>query len=197
MSRCGVIRVFILDDHELVRLGVREYLAHEARIEVAGEAATAELAVAMVPRLEVDVAILDVQLATGSGVQVCREIRSACPQTACLMLTGHPRDKAVLAAIMAGAAGYVTKLGLSDELGEAVRAVAAGQSVLSPQATWQVMERLNSLAADSAHPLSTVDQQVLVLIEEGLTNQEIATQLSLPEQSVRDSVSSLLETVGV
>jgi len=197
MNRYGLIRVFILDDHEFIRLGVRERLASEARIEVVGEAATAELAVAMVPRLGVDVALLDVRLPRGSGVAACRDIRSACPQTACLMLTGHTNEKAMLASVMAGSAGYVTKLGVGEELAEAVHAVAAGQTLLSKEGIWQVREQLNSLAAASTSELSTQDQQVLMLIEEGLTNSEIAAQLSLPEQSVRDSVSSLLATIDV
>jgi len=191
------IRVFILDDHELIRLGVRECLAREAHIEVVGEAATAELAVAMVTRLAVDVALLDVQLPGGSGVQACRDIRAACPQTACLMLTGYTQDKAMLASVMAGSAGYVTKLGVADELAEAVRAVAVGRTWLGPQGRWRILEQLNSLAVAPAAGLCAQDQKVLALIEEGLTNPEIAAALSLPEQSVRDSVSSLLTVVGV
>jgi len=198
MNRYGVVRVFILDDHELIRMGVRECLAYEARIELVGEAATAELAVAMVPRLAVDVAVLDVRLPSGSGIEACREIRSACPQTECVMLTGHAEDEAMLAAIMAGAAGYVSKLAIVDELGEVVRAVAAGKSMLPPEATWRVMQRLNFLAdADHEVALPVQDQQVLALIGEGMTNQEIAAELSLPEQAVRDSVSSLLALAGV
>lgn len=198
MNGDGTIRVFILDDHEMVRRGVRDCLAAEQDIEVAGEAATVESAVAMVPRLAVDVAVLDVRLPDGSGVEACREIRSTSPGTGCLMLTGHADDKALLAAIMAGAAGYVTKLGLGDELVEAVRTVATGQSVLSPEATWRVMERLRILAEDGTiGMLSMADQRVLALIEDGLTNPEIAAEMALPEQAVRDCVSSLLAMAGI
>lgn len=194
----SAIRVFILDDHEVVRRGVLQCLNAEEGIEVVGEAATAESAVALVPRLGVDVAILDVRLPGRSGVEACRQIRAASPRTACLMLTGYADDTALLAAIMAGAVGYVTKLGLGEELVEAVRAVAAGRSVLSPEATWRVMERLRSLAEDRTMDLlSDEDQRVLALIEEGLTNPEIAIVMSLPEQAVRDCVSSLLALVGI
>jgi DNA-binding NarL/FixJ family response regulator len=164
---------------------------------VVGEAATAELAVAMIRRLAVDVALLDIRLFSGNGVQACREIRSTCPQTACLMLTAHTDEKAFLASIMAGAAGYVPKMGVGDELVEAVHAAAAGQKLLSAERAWQALEELNSLAIASADRLSTQDQQVLTLIEEGMTDREIASQLSVPEQSVRESVSSLLTTIGV
>jgi len=194
------IRVFILDDHEMVRRGLRECLSAEDGIEVVGEAATAEVAVSMVPRLGVDVAVLDVRLRLpgSSGVEACREIRTASPGTACLMLTGHADDKALLASILAGAVGYVTKQGFGDELVEAVRTVAAGQSVLSPEATWRVMEQLQALMADgTADTLSTEEQQVLVLIEEGLTNPEIAAEMALPEQAVRDCVASLLAIAGI
>ncbi len=191
------IRVFVLDDHELLRRCVRDLLGREEGIEVVGEAATAESAVTRVPGLAVDVAVLDVRLPDGSGVGACREILSASPRTACLMLTGHADDKAMLAAIMAGAAGYVTKAGISEELAEAVRAAAAGMSVLSPEATWRVMERLHSLTQPGPAALTGLDRQVLTLMEARLTNLEIAAEMSVPEQAVRDSVSALLAMAGV
>jgi len=192
------IRVFILDDHEMVRRGLREYLSAEGDIDVVGEAATVQAAVTLVSRLAVEVAILDVRLADGSGVEACREIRTVSPQTRCLMLTGYADDKALLASILAGAAGYVSKQGFGEELADAVRTVASGRSALSPEATWRVMERLESLVSDgTAETLSAEERQVLALIEDGLTNPEIAAEMALPEQVVRDCVASLLAIAGI
>jgi two-component system response regulator DevR len=191
------IRVFVLDDHELVRRGVRDLLSREDGIEVVGEAATAVAAVALVPRLAVHVAVLDVWLPDGSGTAACREIRSASPDTACLMLTGHADDKAMLAAIMAGAVGYVNKAGIGEELAEAVRAAASGASALSPEATWRVRERLRTLVESGPAVLTGLDRDVLTLIEQGLTNNEIAAEMNIPEQVVRDSVSALLSMADV
>jgi DNA-binding NarL/FixJ family response regulator len=195
----GTIRVFILDDHEMIRRGVRDCLNAEDGIEVVGESATGESAIVRVPLLDVDVAILDVRLAEGDGIQVCREIRSASPETACLMLTGHSDDEAMLAAIMAGAVGYVTKLGVGEELVEAVRAVAAGRSVLGPDAAQRVMARIRAqaTATDPLAALSAHEKRVLELIGEGLTNREIAARLFLSEKTVKNYVSSLLAKLGM
>ena len=138
----GKINVFLLDDHEILRRGVRELLSAEPDIDVIGEAGTAASALARLPALRPDVAVLDVRLPDGDGVAVCREIRSKLPETACLMLTAYGDDRALLGAIMAGAAGYVSKQTCGADLVIAVRAVASGQSTLDPQASRQVMARL-------------------------------------------------------
>jgi two-component system response regulator DevR len=195
----GQIRVFILDDHEVVRSGVRSILAAEAGLEVAGEAATAAAALAQLPALRPDVAILDVRLPDGDGVTVCREIRSAQPATACLMLTSYGDDHALLGAIMAGAAGYVLKHACGSDLITAIRAVAAGQSVLDPQATQQVLERLRDRAggADLLTGLTDQERRVLGLVAEGLTNRQIAERMFLAEKTVKNYVSAVLTKLGM
>jgi DNA-binding NarL/FixJ family response regulator len=193
------IRVFVLDDHEVVRLGLKELLDSEPDMEVVGEAATAESAVGRVPVLGVDVAVLDVRLPDGDGVEVCREIRSASPGTACLMLTGYGDDRALLAAIMAGAAGYTMKHALATDVVEAVRSVAEGRSALGPEAAQRVMALLRDKAetADPLAALSSQEKRVLDLIGEGLTNREIAERMFLSEKTVKNYVSSLLTKLGM
>ncbi len=193
------IRVFLLDDHEVVRMGLRDLLAAEPDIEVVGEAATAESALSRVPVLRVDVAVLDVRLPDGDGVEVCREIRSANPGTACLMLTGYGDDRALLAAIMAGAAGYAMKQAHGAEVVEAVRAVADGRSALGPEAAKRVMALLRDQAeaVDPLSALSSQEKRVLELIGEGLTNREIAARMFLSEKTVKNYVSSLLAKLGM
>src|SRR6202034_2421360 len=162
-GRLGRIRVFLLDDHEVVRSGVRNILSTEADIEVIGEAGTMASALAQLPELRPDVAVLDVRLPDGDGVSVCREIRSALPETACLMLTSYGDDQALLGAIMAGAAGYVLKQTCGSDLVNAVRTVAAGGSMLDAHATQRVMQRLRERMA-SVDPLSALtDQEKRVL----------------------------------
>src|SRR6184192_2512329 len=189
------IRVFVLDDHEVVRLGLKELLDAEPDMEVVGEAATAESAVGRVPVLCVDVAVLDVRLPDGDGVEVCREIRSASPGTACLMLTGYGDDRA----LMAGAAGYAMKHALAAEVVEAVRSVAEGRSALGPEAAQRVMALLREKAetADPLAALSSQEKRVLDLIGEGLTNREIAERMFLSEKTVKNYVSSLLTKLGM
>src|ERR1035438_1541680 len=148
----GRIGVFLVDDHEIFRRGIRALLAGEPGIDVVGEAETASAALARIPALRPDVAVLDVRLPDGSGISVCREIRSALPQTACLMLTGYNDEQALMGAIIAGAAGYVSKQTCGTDLVSALRVVAAGQSILDPQAAQQVMARLRQRA-------STVDRK--------------------------------------
>jgi DNA-binding NarL/FixJ family response regulator len=193
------IRVFVLDDHEVVRLGLKELLDAEPDMEVVGEAATAESAVGRVPVLGVDVAVLDVRLPDGDGVEVCREIRSASPGTACLMLTGYGDDRALLAAIMAGAAGYTMKQAMATDVVEAVRSVAEGRSALGPEAAQRVMALLRDKAetADPLAALSGQEKRVLELIGEGLTNREIAERMFLSEKTVKNYVSSLLTKLGM
>lgn len=193
------IRVFVLDDHELVRRGLKELLDAEPDMEVVGEAATAESAVGRVPVLDVDVAVLDVRLPDGDGVEVCREIRSASPGTACLMLTGYGDDRALLAAIMAGAAGYAMKHAQGMDVVESVRAVAEGRSALGPEAAQRVMALLREKAetTDPLAALTSQEKRVLDLIGEGLTNREIAERMFLSEKTVKNYVSALLTKLGM
>jgi len=195
----GKIRVFLLDDHEVVRSGVRNILSAEADIEVIGEAGTMASALAQVPELRPNVAVLDVRLPDGDGVSVCREIRSTLPGTACLMLTSYGDDQALLGAIMAGAAGYVLKQTCGSDLVSAVRTVAAGRSTLDPAAAQLVMERLLE-RMDGVDPLTALSDEegrVLGLVAEGLTNRQIAGRMSIPEETAKDFVSSVLTKLGM
>jgi DNA-binding NarL/FixJ family response regulator len=193
------IRVFLLDDHEIVRRGVRNILTAEADIEVVGEAGTVASALARLPALRPDVAVLDVRLPDGDGVSVCREIRSTLPDTACLMLTSYGDDQALLGAIMAGAAGYVLKQTCGSDLVSAVRTVAAGRSTLDPAAAQLVMERLLERmdGVDPQTALSDEEGRVLGMVAEGLTNRQIAGRMSVPEETAKDYVSSVLTKLGM
>ncbi|HUA31015.1 MAG TPA: response regulator transcription factor [Streptosporangiaceae bacterium] len=198
-ERQARIGVFLLDDHEIVRRGLRDLLTDEPDIDVIGEAGTAASALDQIPALEPDVAVLDIRLPDGDGVAVCREIRSTHPEIACLMLTAYGDDQALLGSIMAGAAGYVSKQTCASDLVGAVRAVAAGGTTLDADATRRVMERLAEQLA-SVGPLSVLteqEKQVLELIGQGLTNREIAERMSLPEKTAKDCVSSLLTKMGM
>jgi DNA-binding NarL/FixJ family response regulator len=193
------ISVFLLDDHEIVRRGVRDLLTAEPDIDVIGEAGTMASALQRMPALRPDVAVLDVRLPDGDGVSVCREIRSTLPATACLMLTSYGDDQALLGAIMAGAAGYVLKQTCGSDLVTAVRTVAAGQSMLDAHAAKRVMERLRERIA-SVDPLSALTDQekkVLDLVGEGLTNRQIAERMFLAEKTAKNYVSSLLTKLGM
>jgi DNA-binding NarL/FixJ family response regulator len=195
----ALIRVFLLDDHEVVRRGVKDLLEGEPDIEVVGEASTAAEALARVPALRPDVAVLDVRLPDGDGVSVCRELRSRMPGLACLMLTSFADDEALFDAILAGAAGYVLKQIRGSDLTGAVRTVASGQSLLDPRATAQVMERLRT-QANQKDPLAGLTQRerdILVLIGEGLTNRQIGERMHLAEKTVKNYVSNLLAKLGM
>jgi DNA-binding NarL/FixJ family response regulator len=193
------IRVFLLDDHEIVRMGVRDLLEAEPDITVVGEAGTASSALARIPALRPDVAVLDVRLPDGDGVSVCREIRSAEPQVACLMLTSFGDDEALFDAIMAGAAGYVLKQIRGTDLVGAVRTVASGQSLLDPQAASKVMRRMREAAAhaDPLAGLTPQERRILELIGEGLTNRQIGEQMFLAEKTVKNYVSALFAKLGM
>lgn len=193
-----MIRVFLLDDHEIVRRGVRELLEAEADIEVVGEAGTAGEALARVTGCRPDVAVLDVRLPDGDGVSVCRELRSANPALACLMLTSFADDEALFDAILAGAAGYVLKQIRGADLVGAVRTVAAGGSLLDPRATAAVMHRLRApKATDPLAALTDQERRILELIGEGLTNREIGQRMFLAEKTVKNYVSNLLAKLGL
>ncbi|MCG6494187.1 response regulator transcription factor [Kitasatospora sp. A2-31] len=195
------VRVFLLDDHEVVRRGVRDLLEAEPDIEVAGEAATCAQALARVPALRPDVAILDVRLPDGDGVTVCRELRDRLPGLACLMLTSFDDDDALLDAIMAGAAGYVLKQVKGADLVSAVRTVASGQSMLDPATTRKLMESLRhheeSETEAALAQLTPREREILALVGEGKTNRQIGQELYLAEKTVKNHVSRLLAKLGV
>jgi DNA-binding NarL/FixJ family response regulator len=192
------ITVFLLDDHEVVRRGLRDLLAEEPDITMVGEAGTAASALPRVLDLRPGVAVLDVRLPDGDGVSVCREIRSALPGTACLMLTSYGDDQALFRAVMAGAAGYVLKETAGSELVSAVRAVASGGSMLDAGMVQRMIGKLREQpAADPLSALSDQEKIVLELIGDGLTNRQIAERMSLAEKTVKNYVSSLLTRLGV
>ncbi|MCX4658035.1 response regulator [Streptomyces uncialis] len=196
------IRVFLLDDHEVVRRGVRDLLGDEPDISVVGEAGTAEQALTRVPALRPDVAVLDVRLPDGSGVDVCRELRSRMPDLACLMLTSFDDEEALLDAVMAGASGYVLKLIQGGDLVAAVRTVASGKSLLDPSAAARLMSRLrgedrDESAADALYGLTSRERDILALIGEGLTNREIGLRVFLAEKTVKNHISRVLAKLGV
>ena len=193
------VKVFLLDDHEIVRRGVRDMLEAEGDIKVIGEAGTASSALARIPALRPDVAVLDVRLPDGDGVTVCREIRSRMPEVACLMLTSFADDDALMDAVMAGAAGYVLKQIRGTDLVGAVRTVATGQSMLDPRAASQLMARLRGQTAkrDPLAGLTPQERRILEFIAEGLTNREIAGRMFLAEKTVKNYVSSLLAKLGL
>ncbi len=194
------ITVFLLDDHEIVRRGIAQLLESEDDIVVVGEAGTAAQAIARVPALRPDVAILDVRLPDGEGVSVCRELRAAIsPPPACLMLTSYSDDEALFGAIMAGASGYLLKQVAGVDLVGAVRTVAAGGSLLDPRATGLVLERLRK-GEEPEDPryasLSPQERRILNLIADGMTNRQIGAEMFLAEKTVKNYVSSLLHKLG-
>jgi len=192
------MRVFLLDDHEVVRRGLRELIEAEEDLTVVGEAATAEEAYGRIPATSPNVAVLDVQLPDGSGVEVCREVRSKRPDIACLMLTSFADDDALFAAIMAGASGYVLKQIRGTDLVEAIRRVGSGQSLLDPAVTAQVFERLRHRPEDDELAgLTGQERKILDLIAEGLTNRQIGERLFLAEKTVKNYVSNLLAKMGM
>ncbi len=194
------ISVFLLDDHEIVRRGIAGLLETEDDIRVVGEAGTAAQALARIPALRPDVAILDVRLPDGDGVTVCRDVRSSVtPPPACLMLTSYSDDEALFGAIMAGAAGYLLKQVAGVDLVGAVRTIAAGGSLLDPKATVAVLERLRR-GGEPEDPryaaLSPQERRILGLIADGKTNRQIGAEMYLAEKTVKNYVSSLLHKLG-
>lgn len=197
------IRVFLVDDHEVVRRGVHDLLDTEPDIEVVGEADSVAHALARGPALRPDVAVLDVRLPDGDGISVCRELRSSMPGLACLMLTSFDDDEALLDAIMAGAAGYVLKQIKGSDLVSSVRTVASGQSMLDPATTARLMsslrgdKRAEDPEQEALAELSPRERQILDLVGEGLTNRQIGKRLFLSEKTVKNNVSRLLAKLGV
>lgn len=191
-------RVFLLDDHEVVRRGLRDLLEAEDDLEVVGEAGTAEEAYGRIPATTPHVAILDMRLPDGDGIDVCREIRSKHPEIACIMLTSFADDDAVYAAILAGAAGYLLKQVRGHDLVEAIRRVASGESLLDPAVTTRVLERLRH--KDDDDPLAALTDQertILELIAEGLTNRQIGERMFLAEKTVKNYVSNMFTKLGM
>ncbi len=195
----ATLRIFLLDDHEVVRRGVKDLLESEPGWTVVGEASTAAEALARVPALRPQVAVLDVRLPDGDGVSVCRELRSQMPELACLMLTSFSDDEALFDAIMAGASGYVLKEIRGSDLIGAVRTVAAGGSLLDPKATARVLERLRTpvAQADPLEALTDQERRILELIGEGLTNRQIGERMFLAEKTVKNYVSAVLGKLGL
>ena len=196
------ISVFLLDDHEVVRRGVKDLLEAEGDIVVVGEASTAAEAMARVPALRPAVAVLDVRLPDGDGVSVCRELRSKMPELGCLMLTSFADDDALYDAILAGASGYVLKQIKANDLITAVRTIAEGGSLLDAKTTARVMQRLRdeAVARERKDPLAALTEQerrILELIGEGLTNRQIGERMFLAEKTVKNYVSSLLAKLGL
>lgn len=192
-------RVFLLDDHEIVRRGLRDLLELEDDMEVVGEAGTADEALSRIPPTRPNVAVLDVRLPDGDGVEVCRDIRSRHPEIECLMLTSFADDEALFDAIMAGAAGYLLKEIKGPAIVEAIRRVGAGQSLLDPSMTRRVLERLRTGPEEDKRIAQLTDQErrILELIAEGLTNRQISERVHLAEKTVKNYVSNLLTKLGM
>jgi len=192
------IRVFILDDHELVRRGLADLLGSERDIEIVGEAATVAQALSRIPAVRPDVAVLDARLPDGSGIDVCREISSSHPEVRCVILTSYDDEEALFAAVMAGAAGYLLKQIGGSSLVDGIREVAAGRSLLDPVTTDALLSRLrNPPSPDLSDGLTTRERQILDLIVDGCTNRQIAEQLFLAEKTVKNYVSALLAKLGM
>jgi len=195
----GPIRVFLLDDHELVRRGLTDLLSSVGDIEVVGEAATADEALRRIPACKPDVAILDARLPDGNGIDVCRSIRSSLPATQCLILTSFDDDDALFAAVMAGASGYLLKEIRGNSLVDAIRRVSAGHTLIDPSMTAKLMQRLRAPAAapSPVDQLTAREREILDLIAEGRTNRQIAETLFLAEKTIKNYVSSLLAKLGM
>jgi DNA-binding NarL/FixJ family response regulator len=194
-----MIRVYLLDDHEVVRFGLREMLEREGDIEVVGESGSAVDATHRIPALHPDVAVLDGRLPDGSGIDVCRDVRSVDQAIKALILTSYDDDEALFAAIMAGASGYVLKQIHGTDLIDAIRRVAAGQSLLDPAVTARVLERIRKgpEQPDELKDLTDQEHKILLHVAEGLTNREIAERMFLAEKTVKNYVSSLLAKLGL
>ena len=194
-----IIRVFLLDDHEIVRRGIADLLTGEADIEVVGEAGTAAEALARIPAARPAVAVLDARLPDGSGIDVCRDIRSAHPQTQCIILTSYDEDDAIFAAVMAGAAGYLLKEVRGLFLVDAIRQVARGKSLLDPSVTGRLLARLRDGEPEDQRlsSLTPRERAILALIADGMTNKQIGETIFLAERTVKNYVSGLLSKLGM
>ena len=198
-STAALIRVFLLDDHEIVRRGLADLINLESDMEVVGEASSKEEALHRIPASRPNVAVLDVRLPDGTGVEVCRDIRSDLPDIRCLMLTSYSDDEALFDAIMAGASGYVLKEIRGTDLITAIRQVAEGKSLLDPGATQRVLDRLREGEHQDQRlqGLSDQERRILILIGDGLTNRQIGESMHLAEKTIKNYVSSLLSKLGM
>ena len=194
-----VTRVFLLDDHEIVRRGLRDLIDAEEDLEVVGEAGTADEAMRRIPSTRPDVAVLDVRLPDGDGVSVCRDVRSSHPEVRCLMLTSFSDDEALFSSIMAGASGYVLKQVRGSDLIDGIRRVGRGESLLDPTLTSRVLDRLRhgSEEDELVGQLTPQERKLLDLLAEGLTNRQIAERMFLAEKTVKNYVSNLLAKLGM
>ncbi len=194
-----MIRVFLLDDHEVVRRGIADLLTQDGDIEIVGESGSAVEAVHRIPALHPDVAVLDARLPDGNGIDVCRDVRAVDPTIQGLILTSYEDDEALFSAIMAGAAGYVLKQIRGTDLVDAVRRVGAGQSLLDPAVTARVLDRIRSGVEQPNELKSLTDQErrILEYIAQGLTNHEIAQKMFLADKTVKNYVSSVLAKLGL
>ncbi|MGB3829979.1 MAG: response regulator transcription factor [Ornithinimicrobium sp.] len=193
------IRVYLLDDHELVRRGLRDLLSAESDVDIVGEAGTAALARVQIPALRPDVAVLDARLPDGSGIEVCRDVRAADPSIRALILTSYDDEDALVAAVLAGAAGFVLKQISGTGLIDGIRLVARGQSLLDPRSTARVMNRVSrgDPRRQQLDLLTGQEQRVLALITEGLTNRQIGERLGLAEKTIKNYVSVILAKLGL
>ncbi|CAN5245682.1 response regulator transcription factor [soil metagenome] len=189
--------VFLVDDHEIVRRGIADLVNLERDLEVVGEAATVDRTLAKIAATRPDVAVLDVRLPDGSGIDLCRDIRSAHPDTRCIILTAYDDDQASYAAVLAGAGGYVLKDIRGQKLIETIRRVAAGQTLVPPEVAAQVVVNLTQSDRDVSADLSLRERQILELIAEGMTNRQIGERLELAEKTVKNYVSGLLAKLGM
>lgn len=194
-----MIRVFLVDDHELVRRGITALLNAEPDIEVVGEASTATQGRARIRATSPDIAVLDVRLPDGSGIDVCRDVRSDNPDVKCLILTGYDDDEALYAAVLAGASGYVIKDVQGSGLVDSLRKIAAGRSLIDPSLSRRVVERIKQSHTSDPRleSLSAREREILPLIAEGLTNREIGVRLALAEKTVKNYISGLLSKLGL
>ncbi|HET9842612.1 MAG TPA: response regulator transcription factor [Nocardioides sp.] len=193
------IRVFLLDDHEVVRQGLKTFLEASGDIEVVGESALASEAIARIPALRTRVAILDARLPDGSGIDVCREVRAVDPTIRALILTSYDDDEALFAAIMAGASGYILKEATGQDLIGAVHHVAAGHSLIDPLMTERVLDRVRNGPATAPELANLTEQEfkLLELVAEGLTNRQIGERMFLAEKTVKNYVSTMLQKLGL
>lgn len=193
------ITVFLLDDHEVVRQGIRSLIEEHDDLVVVGEAGLAADALKQIPQLKPDVAVLDGRLPDGTGVEVCRDVRSRHPKTAVLILTSYDDDEALFSAVMAGAAGYVLKQVRGIEIVDSIRRVAAGESLLDPTVTQKVLERIRegAPAADPVDKLTRQERRILEYIGGGLTNRQIAEEMFLAEKTIKNYVTQMLAKLGL
>jgi DNA-binding NarL/FixJ family response regulator len=197
MQASDVIRVFLVDDHELIRQGLRDFVDAEVDLEVVGEAGTAREALARIPAMRPRVLVLDIQLPDGNGVEICREIRSTQPEIRVLFLTAFSDRQTVVQALMAGAAGFVMKKTKPSELVNAIRRVAGGESMVDPSVAGLVLEQLRSGSSHGPTQLSRQEHRVLELIGRGMTNRQISREMHLVEKTVKNYVSNLLRKLGM